>query len=297
MQIAYHLGAHGTDEDRLVRGLMRNRGYLAERGIAVPAPRLYRQILPKIARSLRGSPAGLDAQQVVLDAVLEDDPAAGEQKTARIVFSNENLVCFPVQVITQDGFYTHLSNRVVAYSNLFPHEENEFFLGLRGPATLIPALIQKSNAGTYEAIMSGRDPLSLRWSAAIRRIYAAAPGTRLTVWCDEDTPLIWPEVVRAVAGLGADDPLDTDFDVLSMIMTTEGLQKLKDFVTAHPPRSAAERRRIVTAFLDKYAAADELELDVPLPGWTDDLVQDLSETYQQDCAEIAAIPGVRFITP
>ena len=36
MRIVYHLGAHCTDEDRLVRCLLKNRAVLAEAGIAVP---------------------------------------------------------------------------------------------------------------------------------------------------------------------------------------------------------------------------------------------------------------------
>ncbi len=38
MEIVYHLGAHCTDEDRLLRCLLKNRGILAQQGIIVPGP-------------------------------------------------------------------------------------------------------------------------------------------------------------------------------------------------------------------------------------------------------------------
>jgi len=50
MQVVYHLGAHSTDEERLVRGLLRAKGPLAERGVIVPGPGRYR---PVAARDLR----------------------------------------------------------------------------------------------------------------------------------------------------------------------------------------------------------------------------------------------------
>ena len=48
MRIVYHLGAHCTDEDRLVRCLLKNRATLAEQGIVVPAPTRYRKLLREI---------------------------------------------------------------------------------------------------------------------------------------------------------------------------------------------------------------------------------------------------------
>lgn len=291
MRISYHLGVHGTDDERLVRGLMKDRGVLEAAGLAVPAPRLYRQILPRLARSLRGAPAGPDAQQILLDSVLEGD------LPHHLIFSHENLLCFPAQAISQQGLYTNLHHRVVAYSNIFPQEDSVFFLALRNPASLIPALVTKINDGGYDALMGDVDPLSLRWAPAIRQVFETVPSAALTVWCDEDTPLLWPEVLRAVAGLGPEDELSADFDVLAQVMTEDGLTRLKAFFESHPPQSIAQRRRATSAFLDKYSRPDELEMSVELPGWTDDLVEQLTAIYDADCAEVAAIEGVNFLSP
>jgi hypothetical protein len=58
-----------------------------------------------------------------------------------------------------------------------------------------------------------------------------------------------------------------------------------------------QRRRIVGAFLDRYALDDEIEEELDLPGWTPDLVEDMSATYEDDMAEITRIPGVTLLTP
>ena len=45
---AYHLGVHCTDENMLVRSLLRNGGDLNQRKIIVPRPRRYRNLLEEI---------------------------------------------------------------------------------------------------------------------------------------------------------------------------------------------------------------------------------------------------------
>ena len=67
MRIVYHLGAHCTDDERLIRCLWKNRETLAVQGIVVPAPTRYRALLRDTAVTLKGRPASRDTQAVVLD--------------------------------------------------------------------------------------------------------------------------------------------------------------------------------------------------------------------------------------
>ena len=291
MQIAYHLGVHGTDEDRLVRTLVKNRGTLAARGIAVPSPRAYRQLLPKVAKTLRGGPAGPDTQQVILDALGEDGALD------RLVFSHDNLLSFPLNAIGADGLYPTAPARIAAYANLFPEAGAEFFLALKNPATLVPALLDRAAEASYDMIMSGSPPASLRWAPVIRRIVAQVPGIALTLWCAEDLPLLWPEVIRAIAGVGPEEALEGDHDLIATLMTDEGLAALKASVETQGPRSAAERRRETAGFLERHALPEALEVEIALPGWTGALVAAMTEAYDEDCAEIAALPGVTFLVP
>ena len=119
----------------------------------------------------------------------------------------------------------------------------------------------------------------------------------LTIWCNEDSPLLWPEILRAVAGVGQDQTLDGDFDLLATIMSDEGLDRIKAFFDSHPPHHLAQRRRATAAFLEKYARADEMEVEIDLPGWSEELVEAMTAGYDADCAEIASLPGVVFLTP
>ena len=45
MQIVLHAGVHNTDEDRLLKCLLKNRDKLREDGVCVPGPSRYRRLL------------------------------------------------------------------------------------------------------------------------------------------------------------------------------------------------------------------------------------------------------------
>ena len=175
--------------------------------------------------------------------------------------------------------------------------EAEFFLAIRNPATFLLMLLQRIEDKTYDDFIGATDLFTLRWSETLERIMKLSPGVPLTVWCDEDTPLIWPEVLRAVADLPEDVALRGDDDLLATLMAPEGLTRLQGYLANHPPGSVAQRRKIVTAFLEKFALPERLEAEVEMPGWTQEVVDALSQLYAQDVARIAQMPGVRFIAP
>lgn len=72
MQIMFHLGAHFTDEDRLLKCLLANRDLLATEGVAVPDPKSYRGLLRDYAVKLKGKPATPAQQEEILDQILGD---------------------------------------------------------------------------------------------------------------------------------------------------------------------------------------------------------------------------------
>ncbi len=56
-----------------------------------------------------------------------------------------------------------------------------------------------------------------------------------------------------------------------------------------------QRRRVMTAFLDKFALEEQIEEELELPGWNNALVDDLTEAYDEDVFRIERIPGVQVI--
>ncbi|MDD8024210.1 MAG: hypothetical protein PHX82_14010 [Paracoccaceae bacterium] len=291
MQVVYHLGAHSTDEERLIRTLAENRATLAQARVAVPGANQYRPVLRETLMKLKGGPADAETQARILQACGADD------LPRRLVFSHEFFLCVPGRVVTDAGFYTMVPAKLGPLVNLFPDAQSEFHMALINPATLLPALKARLPKMSYDEMMSGRDPRDLRWAPVVRAMVEAAGGSRVVLWCNEDLPMLWPEILRSLAGLPASAQLVGDDALLATIMSEEGLARLRSYLRSHPPQSATQRRKIVSAFLDKFVLPDAVEVEIPLPGWTDDLVAEITAAYDADVAEIAAMPGVEFLAP
>ena len=290
MRIAYHLGVHCTDEDRLVRTLHRNADLLAAEGIEVPAPERYRNLIRDTAIQLKGRVAPTETQAIVLDQIMDAEVADS------LVLSWENFLAFPAWVV-KGQLYRTGGDRMRAIRNIFPEIESEFFLAIRNPATFLPDLLRKQRGRPWAEFIEGTDPMDLRWSDLILNLRDRNPDAPITLWCDEDTPLIWPEVLQAVSGHSDGLMLSGRDDLLATLMTEDGMRRMEAYLATHQPQTIGQRRRIVSAFLDKFANPESLESEVTLPGWTEDYVADLTETYDRDIAYIATLPGVTLITP
>ena len=290
MRIVYHLGAHFTDEERLLKCLLKNREALAEHGIVVPGPKRYRNLLRDTAIQLKGSAASRDTQALILDKIMEEDVAD------RMVLSWDSFLSLAPWAL--DGtLYPAAGERVRAFSQIFPEIEAEFHLAIRNPATFLPALLEKLPNKTYAEFIGRADIFQLHWSQVVQRILTLNPGIPLTIWCDEDTPLIWPEVLRTVAGLPDHVVLQGEDDLLATLMSGEGLTRLKSYLESHPPASVMQWRKIVSAFLDKFALPDRINAEVVMPGWTEATVAELTRLYEEDVYRITHMPGVDFIAP
>ena len=289
MRIVYHLGAHCTDDERLIRCLWKNRETLAQQGIVVPAPTRYRNLLRDTAVTLKGRPASRDTQAVVLDEIME------EERADRLILSWDNFLSYPQWVIRGRALYPAAAERIRAFTQIFPEIEAEFHLAIRNPASFLPVLFSRTRGKSFDEFMGGADPLGLSWLRLVEEVRTLNPDANLTIWCDEDTPLIWPEVLRAVSGHALGTVLTDTDDLLAEIMSPEGLDRMRAYLASNPPASILQRRRIVSAFLDKFALPDQVEMELDLPGWDETMIEDITGQYRRDIARIRTLSGVTFI--
>ena len=290
MEVVYHIGAHCTDDGQLIAALLKNRTALLERGVVVGYPGRYRTPLREAIHSLRGAPASPELQQTLLDTI------ATEDRIDRLVLSNEHFLGTTPRALGGGVLYPLAEARAASLANLFPGAGCELHLAIRNPAAFLPAVVGRVRDMDADTLLAGIDPMALAWSDVVARLRAGAPRAKLVVWCDEDTPLIWPEVLRSVAGAGDDLPLAHGEGRLAEVMSRDGMARMEAWLAAHPPVSITHRRRVAAAFLDKYALDEALEEEMDLPGWTAAHVAALTEAYDADTARIAAMEDVTFLT-
>jgi hypothetical protein len=291
MKIALHAGAHCTDEGRIGRTLLRNRDDLLPQRVSVPPLSNYTVLIREAIHALDRSAPAEDSQEVLLDTILEEDEAD------RLVLTNENFFGTPRMSMKSGQFYPEAEDRVGSLCQLFPDCEIELFLAIRDPGTFIPAIHAMANKVPLPSLLNDTDPGTLRWSHLITRLREAEPDVAITVWCNEDSPLVFGELIRSMAGLPENARIKGAFDLLSEIMSAEGMKRFRAYFAENPTMTEPQKRRAMTAFLKKYAIEDKVEEDLDLPPWPLEVFEYLTDAYEEDAEVIAKIPGVRMLTP
>ena len=289
MRILFHLGAHSTDEGRILDCLSQNRGRLWRAGTLLPEPATYRPLLREAMAQRREEMASAALESELLGRI------CGEEMPQRLILSNDSFLSAAARVFKQRTLYGQAGDKVVQLQQLFPGHEAGFCLAIRNPATFIPAVVARLGGTGVDELLGGIDARALRWSDVVKAIAGAAPGKPLTVWCNEDTPLIWPEVLAAVAGQPAEPPFEGQEDFLASLMTEAGVERMRAYLRTHVPAGALQRRRVVAAFLDKFARPEAVEEELDVPGWTEAVVEEITESYEEDIFEIQRMPEVTFL--
>lgn len=291
MKIALHVGAHCTDDGRLGRTLLRNRADFLPDRISVPPLSNYTVLIREAIHALDRSAPAEDSEEVLLDTILGDDDAD------RLVMTNENFFGTPRMTMRRGQFYPEAEDRIGALRQLFPQSDIELFIAIRDPGTFIPAVHAMAKSVPLAAILGESDPGTLRWSHLIARLREAEPDVPITVWCNEDSPLIYGELVRTMAGLPENARIKGAFDLLSDIMSTEGMKRFRSYFAENPTMTEPQKRKAMTAFLKKYAIEDKVEEDLDLPDWPAEVFEYLTDAYEEDAEAIARMDGVRMLTP
>ncbi|MEL7395733.1 MAG: hypothetical protein AAFN44_05090 [Pseudomonadota bacterium] len=290
MQIILHAGAHATDEDRLVTCLLKNAEHLEAIGTVVPEPESYRNMLRDTIAAATDGAAPPDLGQNLRNALLPSGDAD------RLVISNDSFFGTHKMAVKR-MFYPASCARLEALRQLLPDDHVELFFAVRNPASFMPALLEITNFNSIGDLFRGYDPLSFRWSELFERIRAQIPDIPITVWCNEDTPLIWAELIREMGGLDPTQEIKGEYDLLQEIMSEGGMKRFLSYVDSHPGMTEVQKRRVIAAFMDKFVDDDAVEEEYELAEWTVDIVDQMTELYEEDVFNIPRVPGVTLITP
>ncbi|MGC1506237.1 MAG: hypothetical protein WA782_19115 [Sulfitobacter sp.] len=291
MQLVLQTGAHFTEQERLIKSVLRNKDVLVQRGVVVPGPNSYRKLVRETLNALHKTPASPQAREVLLDVMLDGATAD------RLILSDANFFRTAGTAIQEGILYPAAAARMAHMAALFPEDEIEIFMAVRNPATFVPIIYGNAIDQSDDAFWGGRKPQDLRWSDTISDIREAAPGIQITVWCSEDTPVIWSQIIRELGGMEHHEKIVGGFDLLATIMSKEGMERLRSYLHLHQDITEIQKRRVIAAFLDKFALEDEIEEELDMPNWTDALVDELTDLYDEDMLTVQRLDGVRMIAP
>ena len=291
MQLVFHAGVHFTQAARLMGCLEANSDLLHARDVHVPKQAAYRQRFRELFGDM-GASAALEHQAAaVLAAIM------GEAQATRILLSNTHFFGVPRAALRRGVLYPKAAERMGYLSRLFHGHDVRLCLAIKNPALYLPECYEQSPYDTADGFMDDVDPRAIRWSETLAAIREAAPQVPITVWCNEDAPLIWPRIIREIAGLPPGTPVAGAFDLATAIMTDEGQHRFLSHIDDHPDLSEAQQMQVMIEHLEQFAREEAVEETISFGDWTADTIDELTALYDEDVAAIARIPGVEVIAP
>ncbi|EEE37325.1 hypothetical protein RKLH11_1161 [Rhodobacteraceae bacterium KLH11] len=291
MQMVIQAGAHFTDDAQLLDLLQANAQVLRDNQTAFWGLRPFR----KIFRPALKPSADRPSQQETLMRFQKLFP--GDQHVNRAILSSALYLGERPSIIMDGQFYPNAGQRTAYLDHLFSDSTVELFVGLRNPGSFIPKVLMLLSAPERAHILTSTDLSCLSWLAMIEDIRDLAPDVKITLWSNEDSPLIYGDIVRALAGLPEDTPLEQEFAPLAALLSETGKQELKGLTEPQPtPNDPVFRGRLAQIF-QQHALTDAIEEEIEMPGWSEDVVTAFTELYEQDLARLQTMPDIRFLKP
>lgn len=288
MRIAVHAGVHFTDGARLIKSVRKEQKCLKAVGIVAPAPRSYRTELKRFLNHSKSSEDMRKLQRLRMNSI--DDDAETLVLSSPSVFGRE------AQAIGAGHFYPSAVQNLVELKKLYPGSQIELFVGLKNPANFIHSAISKCRPRKAKKILTRMDPLVFCWSELVERLMEEVEVVRAHVWCHEDTPLIWSQILREILQIDYSVALKSEFDLVAELMLPEGYKRLLDYLQDKPTLTELQKKRVTSAFLEKYADVAKIEEDFS-HYWPRPILEDINILYEEDLERLARLPTVNVITP
>jgi hypothetical protein len=293
MRITLHIGAHHTRTPRLVAAIKAGTKVFARKNIYTPRPSKYRPIITQTLARLDGLPPIAEEEDAVLSQIL-----GSRTNAEQLIMINEDWAGDHALMFKGAQLYTAIGETVQRVAELFSQHELHISMAIRNPAFLINvAQSVASPPVSLKWFLKSNDPMDLSWQAPVDQVQKVLPNAKITMWCEEDTPLIWPRIIRQVAGLPDDAPIKGAFLAIEDALIPEGAERFRSFMRNHTLTTPQQYERSVLAFLDKYADEAVMSASCSVPGWTAQTVHDLSLNYEADIAALSQREGINFILP
>lgn len=287
--IALHLGALQTDNNQLIWSLRKDATALLERGILVRRPGTYQTSMHQLLEKQAHDGISDEEKEVLLSRIVKNTP------TSRLILSSTKAFGTPTWMLNDGQLFSDAGRNTQALRNLFPDNDCEFFFGVQNPATLISSVFNAQSERSADDFMSNIDATGLRWSDVVRDIVESNPGCPVTIWCNEETPALWPTILRHVIRQNVALPLGGEFDIVQQILPDVATKRLSAYLLARPHFTHAQKEKIITIFIERFCSDDAVEEEIDLPGWTQEIIDATTNIYLNDIEELRQIPGVTFL--
>lgn len=290
--INLHIGVHFAGAAYLPESLNANEGLLKKTGMHAPSPRQARAAILGMIDQLDGLPPILPEEEAVLSRLRGDTGA-------RNLFMFDDRWAAPLRsAFNGDILYSEIDERVLPVAELFASSKLQISLSLLNPGVFLNNSLSSEPAEKHVRDFIKRiDPETLRWRDTVAKLRKALPDVPLLLWCEEDAPLIWPDVLRHLFNLPDDCPVLARLAPLRPLIEKEGFIRLETYLRKHPPETRAQYEQVIMLFLDKYGKHEALIPHCDVPSCNAETLEIMSANYEEDVAYLAQQDGITFLLP
>lgn len=290
MQVAIHAGAAFTDEGSLLRSLQANRQILADNGAILFGPRRFRQEFRPAFRFMHDTTQRNAALDRIRGTLPPDDSAQ------RSIFLSDHMFGGGESYLEDGQLYPLAGQRMAFLDEAFADAQVELFFALKNPGSFVPKHLMTLSEAEREDLIRSTDLSCLGWSHMIDDIRDLAPNVQITLWCNEDCPFIWGDVIRAISGLSYDADVRGEYALLLSLLTEDGQRQAGSLIESATAYNRSDVRGELGLILAENALPEMVEEELELPGWSAEVVEAFSELYEQEVDRLQTLPGVRMLT-
>jgi len=284
--VVFYLGAPSTDFNQLTWSLRKDSVLLREQGVLASRPKVYRAVISdRLMTQQLGELSDRDREQLLKKLCL------GEERS-RLILADSSFLDEPQNMLRENRLYANASRSTQELRMLFPDHPVEFMLAIRNPVSLISEVADRLDSAEFTKVANEMDFFQPKWSEVVSEIREANPDSTINIWCYEDSPILWPEILRTTAGLPAAVPLSGELDLCATLLGDLALTRLRRFLAARPGLQPREKRHIMSAFLEKFADQEQVDQDISLAGVDSELLDEVSNCYFRDFESCKKIPGI-----
>ena len=158
----------------------------------------------------------------------------GNTEASRMILSKSNFIRVPSQIFEEGVFYTLTVGKLQAFDTLFSGHNIEISICMRNPSSFVLASFDKSHIHLYDILITRATAEAVQYHGLIDRTRATLPKAKITAWSYENTPLIWPKLLRCIMALTDEDSVKCSHDLIASALTPTGTQRSQNYLKANP---------------------------------------------------------------
>lgn len=292
MEFRIFIGGHRMAHDHLQHQLLANGDLLAEHGILLPSGEQMESAVWPAIKAIRKNTADDQTLPRMIAQLTEG------RDYSKVLILRPSISGSPLRPSKDKSIYPRGSATTSQLMRLIGQDDMRLFGVIRNPANFLPSCYNVAYLAdptlSFAGFTAMSDPFALRWSEYLHRIQGRDGGVPLNIWTYEDYPFIWRSVAQAFAGLpNKEELVAAPFEPEDPGISLRGISLMQQYLEQHPTETMSQRNQVARKFAQRFPPIEgETMADI----WTEDMVNALTDSYDDDLYYIERMDNVRLFT-